>query len=491
VHTVTATAADASTDTATVTITVAAANPPNLANAAAQTYTTTVSATFSFTNTGASVQSCSIAPALPGGLGINTNLGTCRINGTPSAAQTATVHTITGYATDGSSDAATVTITVNTASPPIIANITPALALTKDEAMTPASFTNTGSAATSCSSDPTLPTGIAVGVDISTCRLTGTPTGTQSSQSYTITATAADGSSDTATVSISVTGVMTCPTGYIVVPEYTDDDTGTVPAFCVMKYEAKDVGGVPTSQPTLLPWRDIARGMTSSTTWSAWKACKDLSATGYTFDLISNSQWQSIARQIERYEVAGSYINWQNNSNSGDNAINRGASDVINRLAADANDANGCTGTSTPIDCSGTWHLNKRTHTLPNGQVIWDFAGNVAEWVRDNSPFNYGFNALWYTVLASSGTLCSSGSGCTGPQGRPKAAFGPFGDYTAKTTAPYGGLGIGETNYSHGAIVRGGAYDYGTWSGIFTTQKQYSSSSTDDYIGFRCVAIPD
>src|SRR5690606_37680072 len=84
-----------------------------------------------------------------------------------------------------------------------------------------------------------------------------------------------------------------CPQHWIRVPAYQDDDTN-VPAFCVMKYEAKDVGGVATSRPEGAPWTAKTRGADASEAGSAWKACADLGA-----DLITNLQWQSIARQIE------------------------------------------------------------------------------------------------------------------------------------------------------------------------------------------------
>lgn len=106
-------------------------------------------------------------------------------------------------------------------------------------------------------------------------------------------------------------------------------------------------------------------------------------------------------------------------------------------LAADANDANGCSGTSTPVDCGGTWNIGKRTHTLPNDEVIWDLGGNAWEWVSDNSGGTYGAYAQMSAVTATSHTTVR-------PLGTAKTAFGPYGDYSGKTASPYGGIGYVE-----------------------------------------------
>jgi uncharacterized repeat protein (TIGR02543 family) len=301
------------------------------------------------------------------------------------------------------------------------------------------------------------------------------------------------GEAFTVTVSDPV-DTLSCPPGYVPVAEYQDGETGTVPAFCVMKYEAKNVGAVATSQAGGLPWTGIPRGATAATAGGAWKTCRDVAVNGYEFDLLSNAQWQSLARQIETYQSApGFHANWQNGSSSGANALNRGNSSLGSALAADGDDANGCLGTTNPSDCNDTWNLNKRTHALPNGQVIWDLAGNVWEWVKDDSTFDYGFKNHWNLATSSDGNACLAGSGCTGPQGKPKAAFGPFDSYPDKTDPPCGGLGFGWTNATAGMVTRGGAYNededgYSDIVGVFSTSLTADVGS--DTVGFRCAAVP-
>lgn len=476
-HTVTGTAADGSTDTATVSITVNAASPPAIADASAQTYTTTVAiSALSFTNSGSSAQACTVSPALPAGLALGTNVNTCRITGTPTAAQTATSHTVTATAADGSQDTATVSITVNTASPPNIANAS-AQSYSTGVAISALSFTNSGSAATSCASSPTLPTGLAVAVNSSTCRITGTPTAAQSATTHTITATAADGSTDTATVEITVVSAgITCPTNYVKVP--ANNDLGTA-EFCVMKYEARVVGGIAVSQASGTPANYMLPRGDSTTPGSAIKLCLN---EGPGYALISNNQWQAIARNIETAESGGVYLNWSNGSNTGNNFINMGHSDgspndgvYAYTLAAAADNAP-CTGTE-QTNCTDNTHADfsqKRTHTLSNGQVIWDFSGNVSEWVSD-VDLNPGTDGSAGYVAAETWS-----GGATG-----KLKWGPSGSYTGKTTGLRGGLGYVYFNW--GGAQRGGIGDGN--AGIFsvTPSDPNGGSSIPNYDGFRCV----
>ena len=122
-----------------------------------------------------------------------------------------------------------------------------------------------------------------------------------------------------------------CPTNYIFIPKLV---SYTVVDFCVMKYEAKDDGyGTPVSIAANKPWVSIKRD-------DARSKCQSL---GRGYDLISNDQWQTIARNI-----AGVLDNW-NIVSSVRTELNSGyslAGSSAGAEPADSNDSNYCKGTS-------------------------------------------------------------------------------------------------------------------------------------------------
>lgn len=293
-------------------------------------------------------------------------------------------------------------------------------------------------------------------------------------------------SSSSVQVQVVVSTALNCPSGYIPVPG--NASLGTTD-FCVMKYEAKFWSGAVLSQAALTPWVNIRRGDDATTTGGAIKACVSIAA-GY--DLISNAQWQTIARNIETAQSPpGNYLNWMGgDASSVFSFINRGHSDNSPTSVLDAStDNDPCAGTGNNLctdNTSGDFQ-QKRTHTLSNGEIIWDFAGNAAEWVKDDSTFSYGIDAYSAAVTSSNGNACTSPA-CNGPQGKVKAAFGPEGDHTAKFYLEYGGLGYATTSNTAGAIFRGGHYaDVNYYTGIFAVDLTQSTSTQSGQIGFRCV----
>lgn len=250
-----------------------------------------------------------------------------------------------------------------------------------------------------------------------------------------------------------------CPTGYIFVPAlsgYTSRD------FCVAKYEMKNDGygtALPLAAGT--PWVSINRA-------TARLACQ---ALGYGYDMISNDQWQTIARNI-----AGVASNWSDGV-VGTQELNRGHSDNSpSSVLAAAADSDPCNGTGQT--CSATvWSPQRRTHTLSNGNIIWDFAGNAAEWITNDSNVSNGSNGFISTM--SSGDL---------RQTRYGAAAGTF--CATPSASPYCGMGYGGVSFIAGAIYRGGYYGITTSTGVFTTYLDNSSTSTTTYLGFRCVYVP-
>ena len=255
---------------------------------------------------------------------------------------------------------------------------------------------------------------------------------------------------------------ISCPEGYIPVPgnpEFNTED------FCVAKYEMKkvNIGGqdVAVSQAAGTPWVSINRNDTRA-------KCAAL-GTGYS--LITNDQWQTIARNIE--QVAE---NWENGTIG--SVLNRGHSDgdPYNALAASTDDNQACSGTNQ--SCTGTsWNLQKRTHKLSNGEVIWDFAGNVWEWVYDD------YSSL--EVNPTIGTSFYEYNDTSVISAHNRKLFGP--SNSTWTSAQ----GIGQIyGGSAGAVLRGGAWANLTFAGVFGTFLYRGLTYSDTGIGFRCSFVP-
>jgi prepilin-type N-terminal cleavage/methylation domain-containing protein len=259
--------------------------------------------------------------------------------------------------------------------------------------------------------------------------------------------------------------------GYIKVPG--NPLYGTLD-FCVMKYEAKDVGGVATSQASGFPWTFINHS-------TAITQCQNTGLPGS--DLISNAEWMTIARNIELQNS-----NWYNPTPTPVNQVGNGGlwkghsgdDNPPNALAASTDDNLGYIGTNNSI--SNGWQA-KRTHTLSNGEVIWDFSGNVWEWNKDtimgNNKPNYN-NLLEFqewTLFNSSGSYGglsydltrSSNSSWTAAQNN----IGKY-DPGNFTGGPY-------------PFRRGGDWDGGDQGGIFSLSFNLTRFATQYDTGFRCV----
>lgn len=156
---------------------------------------------------------------------------------------------------------------------------------------------------------------------------------------------------------------LSCPTGFAAVP---GNSNLSVDAFCVMEFEAKNVSGTPTSQAGGTPWFGI----------NQTDAKAECTSLGAKYDLISNHEWMTIAFEIEK-----TASNWSGSA-VGSGQLNRGHTDNSPGSALAVTDVNNpYIGTSNNSgQAVGSGWEQKRTHTLSNGSVLWDIAGNVWEW---------------------------------------------------------------------------------------------------------------
>lgn len=267
----------------------------------------------------------------------------------------------------------------------------------------------------------------------------------------------------------------TCPTGFIPVPGSTTYGTHD---FCVMKYEAKNVGGVATSQADGTPWNNIDWAVADTKADSACSGCH----------LINEAEWMTIAQNVLSVDD-----NWTNDAGTihqvgvgriyrgyNDNVPLGGESTGVPLRASSTNDSDGyyLTGNSSPSD-------QRRTLTLTNGETIWDLAGNVAEWVDQTIGANQQpgwtgestFNQKEWTdsTLVQNGLASTSMPSSVALTG-------------ADTWNSANGIGQLYSNLGYASsrvFIRGGAFDHLTTSGILQIKMHYGTTGNCVHFGFR------
>jgi prepilin-type N-terminal cleavage/methylation domain-containing protein len=241
---------------------------------------------------------------------------------------------------------------------------------------------------------------------------------------------------------------ITCPAGYIVVPGSLTYDTDD---FCVMKYEAKNVGGIATSQVADPPWVNISFATSVTTAAAACSGCH----------MITENEWLTIAQNVLSVDS-----NWDDGAGThvvGTGYIYRGHSDTgpNNALAATSDDGDGYYLTTNTAPSN-----QRRTLTLTNGEVIWDFSGNVWEWtnatIAGGQPGVTGGGSAWreWTAITNPGVPTPS-------------TPNPSPTYTGITGASSwnSSYGVGQI-YSNADIsstrvpLRGGAWQLGGSAGV-------------------------
>jgi len=302
------------------------------------------------------------------------------------------------------------------------------------------------------------------------------------------------------------------PPGYALVP--ADPTVGTTEDFYVARYEMKIVGHddgdveydeafVAETRASGIPWQWVNQDQARS----------ECEALGPGFALPTNEEWMTVARSIE-----ANPLNWSDQqvhpSGATDAQLNHGHTCRIGALGsqcrmdqfpysgealpASTNDEEGCYGyfpgdgeTEAPtLDASG-WNAYRRTFFLADGQVIWDFAGNVWEWVD------------WYVPLAEDRAFPDGEvtddfveiNLCDATDAMPDESF------KSLNVEMNGLINANRVGRSHptavdhdaGAAMRGGNFMHGACNnGIYALGMGYPPDS--DHIicrvGFRCVWHP-
>ncbi len=220
-----------------------------------------------------------------------------------------------------------------------------------------------------------------------------------------------------------------CPTWFIPIPWNKDFKQS---GFCVAKYEMKQYTGDAWSWNgtawALLTWtantpycsvstpcnatasRNFTGAIISKSDgypivylnqYNAMKACESMWTW---YHLITNNEWMTIARNIESNNQnwwTGKYM-----SMSGSSADYWGINQWESRQTLYDGGIGALSGSSEYG--YNAWVLsssfeNKRTHKLTNGEIIWDFAGNVREHVNWWNTINSSNYLITWNICGSAG----------------------------------------------------------------------------------------
>ena len=282
--------------------------------------------------------------------------------------------------------------------------------------------------------------------------------------------TSAAGESSPCSAQMMTYHLIGCPDeSYVPVP---GDETLDTTDFCVMMTEAKAKVAKYDGNPTV--WNPTS---------SAKTRCRQISFPYTKCNLISNAQWMTIARNIE-----STAANWSGGE-VGSGAINQGHSDGSPNKHLSIVDPTDPWDQTDPDGLETPWS-QKRTHILNNGSVIWDFAGNDAEWV------DWETDTDTYTVWPTScpaGTYELYDAVCPDLTANDYLPLNPAGILTSEyTSSAYGlgrFLGTSDSVRNGGTGVGGmrGGYYSDANAGIFNLDLTHPNGSDYGHVGYRCV----
>ncbi len=338
----------------------------------------------------------------------------------------------------------------------------------------------------------------------------------------------------------------TCPAGFVLVlgnPKYAMED------FCVMKYDAKCASVENPVQGIAPAVGSACSGSKDGKLEGVYKnngkdcSCRGdkqvvSTATGFpiTFipaigngqdnakaycqnqgwHLLTNPEWMTIARDVEQVKenwcdkdgrncgfdpgTAGKIL--VNGHNDSDNEIS--ASDSARGALVASDDSQPCFGTTTDgTNVCGGKGSQKRTLQFGNGNVLWDFAGNVWHWVdgtiaRKDQPKSKSKGVVDQGFIWSDFTPGSLPSVITENGRSPALGYDAFrpSDPTWNANNGVGRIyhfsGPADNNLTQYGYIRGGNWRHGYDSGAFCVHLSppLDRANIDD-VGFRCAVAPE
>jgi hypothetical protein len=273
---------------------------------------------------------------------------------------------------------------------------------------------------------------------------------------------------------ITITESTACPTGYLLVK--ANPSVGTTHDFCIAKYEmkcadsatGKNCQGPAISQAANLPYRDLKPS-------TARNLCNGL---GGRYNLMTHAQRMTIARSIE-----SNAANWSSGV-VGTGSLSRGHDDMLpdTPLEASTDDNDGCFGTGQTCS-SSVFDSQRRTHVLADGSVIWDFSGNISEYIDGNLELN---RRPYSSTSGHDGLYRSWSQIDTFPLGNAS--------YLLPQYPSASGIGnYASANDSTKVVsVHGDSWRANGWGGIYSLDVYITDANTiyTNVVGLRCAYTP-
>lgn len=306
---------------------------------------------------------------------------------------------------------------------------------------------------------------------------------------------------------------LACPGGYIPVDLSAGNPYG-LNDFCVMQFEARawvdgnflPADGLPDifdswsstgcdpndSSCSIGPWGTDSYKPGSFTYYNPWRkldlqsAKDECRSLGDGYDLINIREWMAIASDVEGVDA-----NWSNGT-----AGEAGECLFRGNVGID-DDCGYAATTSSGIDWGLTTGRDQKAGLeLSNGEKIWDFSGNVAEWVDfgivDSTISDVELGPDYceesWTEYGIS-YICDYDNDLTLDLDEYFYVPGNPGNITVSDYNSDYGLGQFEGGLG-GATVRGGSYRNGKYAGVFSISFSANLNTTSEEIGFRCVFRP-
>ncbi|WP_374033331.1 hypothetical protein ACES2I_11065 [Bdellovibrio bacteriovorus] len=244
---------------------------------------------------------------------------------------------------------------------------------------------------------------------------------------------------------------FSCPAEFV----YVHNSSIVANPFCIGQFEAKNDGSArPRFIASFVPENQTNMGAVSRCT-----------SLGAGYDLVTNSEWRAVADLIAKRPE-----NWSEGI-YGSGILHRGHNQGGSAVAAIPADV------CAPNTSLCASNALRRTHVLPFGQLIWDFAGNAMEAIKDTNGVVYD-PAYVYPAQNTSDAL--------------SLAFGT----TAVTCGAVGGpeyCGFGKIDFTNSVVTgiwRGGAATDGNAAGVFAAKRAADVTTSLTNGGYRCVYHP-